>query len=149
MVRAIVGILVLFVIASVGVVGLESALETAGDDVTIVNETWVPDPGSVTTLNDSNIDGAFYDNETTVFNATGEEVDRGSDYEWFVRNGTVKAVVGGALDGESEATITYGYQETTAEQRRLAGLFGRLPQAIGLIAPVFVLVLLLRILRGG
>lgn len=143
MARAVAAIFIIIIIAVAGVAGLEAALESGGDDVTVENETWTPDPGNVTQLDDSNIEGAYYDEDVEVRDENGNLSEEGTDYEWFAGNGTVKALSGGNLDGDAEATITYGYSETTAEQRQLAGMLGLIPQALGILFPVFVVILFL------
>jgi hypothetical protein len=143
MAKIFVGAVMLLIIAASGVVAFQAGLENAGEDITITNETWTPTAGSVTQLDDSGIDGAFYEANVSVYDATTtNELTRGVDYEWFAGNGTVKALVGGALDGDSSALITYSYQRTTATQRQLTGLLAQLPKVIGLAAPLFLLFLL-------
>lgn len=146
--RVIIAALAIAILAIVGSVALEAALENAGEDNTISNETWTPNAGNVTELDDSNRNGAYYSHNVSVYDSTGTEVAPGDDYEWFTGNGTVKAVTGGALDGESSANITYSYQQTTEEHRTLAALLGRMPQLMGMALPVFLIVGLLAILRG-
>jgi len=146
--RSVVAVLALVILATAGVWGLQASLETAGQDQTVVNETWTPTAGSVTTLDESNRDGAYYDHNVTVYDTSGAEVDRGDDYRWYPGNGTVEAVAGGELDGDRSANITYGYQQTTGEQRAIAAALGRIPQFIGLIIPVAAVVLFLAFLRG-
>lgn len=142
----------LLVIALVGVAALQAGLISGGDDITNVNETWTPNAGSVTQLEDSELDNAYYDNTTTVYNTTGStavEMDEGTDYEWIESNGTVKAIAGGGLDGATEATITYSYQLTTDEEERIAGMLAQVPRIAGVALPVFgVLFLLLFLGRG-
>lgn len=143
MARAVAALFVIIIIAVTGVAGLEAALESGGDSITVENETWTPDAGNVTTLDDSNITGAYYDEDVTVRDENGNLSDEGVDYEWNEGNGTVKALQGGNLDGDSSATITYGYQETTNEQRQLAGMLGLIPRALGVLLPVFVFIIFL------
>lgn len=142
MARAVLGIIGIAIIAMVATAGLQAGLENAGEDRVVTNETWTPDAGNVTTLDESNRNGAYYAHNVTVYNSTDVKMDRGSDYEWFVGNGTVKALTGGDLDGEQNATITYSYQQTTAEQRQLAALLGQLPRLMGLALPIGALLLL-------
>lgn len=152
MARAVAAIFALAVLAMLAVGGFQVALENAGEDHTVTNETWTPSPGSVTQLDNSERTGAYYDNETTVYNTTGstaEEMDEGTDYVWFEGNGTVKAVSGGGLDGATEATISYSFQQTTEEQRQWARALSNIPSAIGLAFPVMLFILFLVILRGG
>lgn len=141
--RAVAAVLVLIIFAMVGVSGLEAALASGGDAVTVENETWTPDSGTVTQLDDSNQTGAFYDESVTVRDENGTLSDEGTDYEWFESNGTVKALSGGNLDGDSSATITYEYQQTSDEERALAGLLAWTPRLLGLVIPAFVVVLFL------
>lgn len=139
----------LFVIAIVGVAMLQSGLITGGDDITNVNESWTPNAGSVTQLDDSELDNAYYDNETTVYNSTDVEMAEGSDYEWIESNGTVKALTGGDLAGEPNATITYSYQLTTDEEERIAGMLAQIPRVAGVVLPVLALLFLLLFLGRG
>lgn len=142
----------LLIVAIVGVGMLQAGLISGGDDISNVNETWTPNPGSVTQLDDSELDNAYYDNETTVYNTTGStavEMTEGTDYEWTESNGTVKAISGGGLDGATEATITYSYQLTTDEEERIAGLLAQIPRAAGVFLPLLGILVLIVFLRGG
>lgn len=141
--RAVAAILAVIILAMVGVSGLEAALASGGDPVTVENETWTPDPGNVTQLDDSNQTGAYYDESVTVRDENGNLSEEGTDYEWFTANGTVKALSGGNLDGDTSATITYGYQQTSEEERALAGLLAWTPRLLGLVIPAFVVILFL------
>lgn len=146
--KAVIAVFGLIILAVMGVYVTEAALEDAGEDVVVTNETWTPDAGNVTTLDDSNRDGAFYSHTVTVYDENGTEMENGTDYQWFVDNGTVKALTGGGLDGDSSATITYEYQQTTAEQRQFAAALANLPQALGIIAPLGLAILFLAFLSG-
>lgn len=148
MARIILVFVALAVIATVGVAGLQAGLESAGEDTVISNESWTPDAGNVTTLEESSRAGAYYSHNVTVYDETGAEMDYGTDYIWYSDNGTVKALVGGGLDGDASAKITYGYQQTTAEQRNMAGMLGHIPQFAGLALPLGAVLLLFAIIRG-
>jgi len=146
--RAIVAILALAIVAIGGVYGLEMALADVGTTNSVTNESWTPDAGNVTALNNSNLNGAYYHNDTAVYDENNTLQEEGTDYEWFETNGTVKALTGGGLDGDSDATISYSWEQTTAQQRTLAGLLGNIPAVVGLLFPAFVFVLLLILARG-
>jgi len=146
--RAVVVVLVLIVIALGGVYMYEASLEDAGENVTITGESWTPNAGSVTELEHSNQTGAFYDEEVTVYDSNGNEMEAGTDYRWFVGNGTVKALQGGGLDGETTATIDYGYSQTTEQHRDFANLVAYIPMLIGIMAPAFVAIIAYSFLRG-
>lgn len=148
MTKAVVAILALVILSVGGVYATQAALEDAGEDELVVNETWTPDAGNVTHLENSNRKGAYYSTNVTVYDENGTEMDAGTDYEWFTRNGTVKAVVGGGLDGDTEATITYAYQQTTAEQRALAGALANIPSMLGIILPVGIVVFFFAFITG-
>lgn len=144
--RAIAAIMALAVLASGGVYAMDAALETAGSHETVENESWTVDIGNATELADSNIEGAYYDDTVTVRNNTDDIMTEGVDYEWLRHNGTVKALSGGNLTDGNTANITYGYDETTQEQRRLAGLAGQIPRLLGLMFPLFAVFIFLALL---
>lgn len=116
----VVAVFGLAIVAILAVYGFQAALADAGENNLVVNETFTPSASTVTELDNSGQTGAYYDNETTVYDENSTVMDRGSDYLWYESNGTVEAVSGGGLDGDSEATITYAYQQTTSEQRGIA-----------------------------
>lgn len=148
--RAILAFLAIAIFAMVAIQGFSAGLEDAGEDIAIVNETWTPDAGNVTTLDDSKIADAYYADTVTVRNATsGAELDAGTDYEWFAGNGTVKALKGGELDGKSSALIAYEYQLPTETQQEFAALLGLVPQGVGFILPLFLITIVLIFARGG
>lgn len=147
--RLVFALFAIAILAMMGLAGYQAALENAGEDRTVTNETWTPDAGNITELDDSKINGAYYDDEVDVYNDTGVPVDEGSDYEWFPTNGTVKAVTGGALDGEASATITYSYQETTGEERNVTALLAHQPQFMGYLLFVLLFLVFVGVLRGG
>jgi len=147
--RAIAAMFALLIVAFGGVYATQAALEGAGDNIFVENETWTPSAGSVTVLDDSEQTGAYYDTNVTVRDENDTVVDVGTDYEWFSGNGTVKALSGGELDGDANASITYGYSQTTGEQRAFAGLLGDLSAYVGLVAPAFLGVLIIGLLRRG
>lgn len=147
--RIVIVAFALAVLAIMGLTAVQASLEDAGTDVTVTNETWTPDAGNITTLNDSQINGAYYDDTVTVYDENDTEMTAGTDYEWFPTNGTVKALAGGGLDGDASATITYRYQETTLEQRNIAELLTHVPRTMGMALPVFLVLFFLLALRGG
>lgn len=139
---------VLVIIAVMGIVGIQGALMSAGEIVEIEGEGWEPDPGNVTELEHSNLERAYYDDEVAVFDNNDNEMVRDIDYEWFVANGTVKAIEGGDLDGEPQATIDYSFSLTTQEQDEYATLLAQIPRAVGMSLPLFALFILLVFIRN-
>jgi hypothetical protein len=146
MARVVLVVVVFAILAASSAVIFQVSMEEGADRVEIEGESWSPNAGSVTTLDHSNRDDAFYENETIVRDSNGNEVDRGTDYEWYDINGTVKAVSGGALDGESSATIDYQFANTTAEQRAYNNMLSNVPTLLGLALPFLVLILFGRFL---
>jgi len=132
----------------VAVAGYEASLSEAGEAYLVVNETFAPDAGNVTTLDESNNDQYYYDENVSVY-TDGSLLDAGTDYKWFTDNGTVKTLAGGSLDGKASANITYGYQQTTQTQRDLTALTGQVPRLMGFALPIGVLMFLLFLVRGS
>lgn len=148
MARALVGIFALIIIAGVGVYGIEAALETAGDDRDIENETFTPTSGTVIQLDNSDRENAFYEHQVAVFNQSDVRMVEGTDYTWFSINGTVKPLSGGDLAGDSSANISYGFAVTTEDQRQLTSILAMLPTVVGLAIPALAFVLFVAFVRG-
>lgn len=137
MLRAVVAVFGVVLFAFLGVWMFQGALAVAGDTTTNVNESFNPTVGSFTTLEDSNIDGAYYRNETTVYNSSDFELEENDDYFWSEKNGSVKALSSPHWDG-SNATITYSYDLATEEMQTVAGVLALIPQNIGLVLFAFM-----------
>lgn len=148
MARLVIAIIALAILAVVATSGFQAALETAGEDNTITGETWTPDAGNTTTLDNSNIQGAYYNDTVVVRDENGNLSDAGTDYEWNPGNGTVKALAGGNLDGDTSATIHYAYEATTGEQRRMTGMLAAIPQLLGLVLPIGAVLFLFMVVAG-
>lgn len=148
MVRIILAVIALAILASVAVAGLQAGLEDAGVDHDIANETWTPDAGNVTTLDESHRAGAYYAHNVTVEDENGTKMEYGTDYIWYPGNGTVKALSGGGLDGDASATIDYSFQQTTQEHRGMASLLGQVPRVMGFALPLGVVFLLFMLVRS-
>lgn len=146
MARTVVAILGIVVVAIFVIYGFQAALATAGKDYVVTNETWQPDAGNVTQLENSGLPGGYYGNETAVYDENQTLQDRGTDYVWFQSNGTVKALTGGGLDGDSSATISYTYQQTTEEQRGMAKVLNMVPTFLVVVIPLLGVGLLLSLL---
>lgn len=104
-----------------GVFAVDAAFTESGDDIQITNETFTDTTaGNIVELDDSKQTGAFYENETTVFNDSDAKMEENTDYQWFEVNGTLKVLSGGDLAGDANGTVSYSYDQTTEEQRGLA-----------------------------
>lgn len=146
--RAFIAIISIVFVIGVGIWGLQAAVADAGTDHDIDGESWTPNAGNVTTLDHSNLNHTYYDAAVTVYDSNNNKVNPGEDYVWFDHNGTVKAVSGGALDGETSATIDYSYQTTTSDERSLIRMVGHIPQVLGGLIPLFGVALLFMILKS-
>lgn len=147
--RVVLAFVAIAILSMAGVSAYQAGLADAGEDYVVTNETWTPDAGNVTTLEESNRSGVYYSENVTVYDENGSVMDAGTDYRWFTDNGTVTALAGGGLDGDSTAKISYAYQVTTKSQRDLAGLAGEIPRVAGLALPFGALLFLLFLVRGG
>lgn len=103
-----------------GAAAADAALHSAGEQYDVQKESWTPNAGNVTALNQSNLDGVRYDRHVNVWDENATKMVDGEDYEWFHTNGTVKALTGGRLDGDASAEITYGYVAPTGVQSGIA-----------------------------
>lgn len=148
--RIVLAIVVLAVFGMLGVMGMDAILASNTERTDIDNETWTPDAGNVTELEDSNLEAADYDpvENVSVFDENDTEMTAGTDFEWFEDNGTVKALEGGGLDGDSSANISYGYERPPAEQVTMSSILAQIPAVMGFILPVGALVFLLLLVRG-
>lgn len=140
--------LVIAVFAAAAPAALSNTLDEAGQPNLIGNETWTPNAGSVTQLEYSNLDNAGYDPQVYVADSNGNQVFEPDDYIWFESNGTIKTVVGGKLDGETSAEISYEYDRSTEEQRQWASMLSQIPNVMGLALPIFALLFALMVVRG-
>jgi hypothetical protein len=146
--RLILGLLVIAIFGLVVLSGSQAALTNAAEKNSITNESWTPNAGTVTTLENSELEYADYEPEVEVYDSTGTLMTNGSDYRWFKGNGTVKALVGGDLDGETSATISYNYTQTTKEQRRIVGITSQVPRLMGVLVMLVPVLLLFAFIRG-
>lgn len=146
--RGVIALIVLVIIGGVAVYGTQATLEDAGDDLIVQNETFTPDAGNVTTLEYSSQNGAYYDDDVTVYDENDSVMSNGTDYEWYASNGTIRTLTGGGLANDSTAKITYEYQQTTQQQRNFTGLLSLIPQGIAALVILVPLVFLLTVLSG-
>jgi hypothetical protein len=150
MAQRVLAFIMVAVLLSAGLFAADAAFTEAGEDKSNINETFQnPTAGDVLQLDDSEVTGAFYDNETIVYNDSTVEMSAGTDYEWIQDNGTLRPLAGGELAGDTNGTISYSYDETTAEQRGLADGMQLIFDALPGIFIVGALVFFLLIIRGG
>lgn len=146
--RAILAVVAVAVILSVGIGATDAALSSSGRETAIDDESWTPDAGNVTELDESNIANARYSDTVTVTRNSKEMTD-GVDYEWYADNGTVKALEGGDLDGVSSASIDYAFTLPTDQQQDIASLFGGSFEIGGVLVFVLGVVVILAAVRAA
>jgi hypothetical protein len=121
------GIVVLVAVALLllgGITATSAAFAESGEQTEISGENFTPQAGTVTTLSDSNVPTAIYDDDVKVLDENESRVIAGEDFVWYDSNGTIKTVAGGRLDGDTSASITYGYSEPSDSSRNIAALLG-------------------------
>lgn len=139
MTSRIVAVIALALLVVGGTAAIDAAETQSADQFSVQNESWTPDAGNWTTLDDSNLD-VRYSDRVTVRDENDTRMFRSDDYEWNSTDGRVKAVDGGRLENDSAANISYDYAKPTPFQESLAGLFGSGFDVAGLLV-MFVLVL--------
>jgi len=136
MVRAVIAFVVLAILAVAGTAVFGAALDSGGVSERVANESFTPDAGNVTQLDESGRSDAIYADTVTVRDANDSVVEAGSDYEWIASNGTVRALAGGELANDSTASITYEYNRISQDRRDLTGLLAQTPRIVGLLLPL-------------
>lgn len=148
MAKAIFAALALVILAIAGVQLFQAGLATAGDKQEISDESFTPTAGSLTTLDRSDLDNAYYSDTVNVQDENGSQSFNGTDYIWFQDNGTIKPLTGGNLDGDASATIDYSYRKTTAEQRGFAQMLSTVPQMLSYVVIALFAVAFVGLVRG-
>ena len=121
-----------------------SASAVAGEQQSIINETWVPNTTTATNLVQSHLAGVIYD-PNPVVKTNGTTTPKiltveGIDYTFYNSNGTVQAIAGGQLDGLTDASINYAYvSPSKAAQTQLTMLAGVI-KSLGAILPLILIV---------
>lgn len=106
-----------------GLSAVDAGTQKAGENFDVTNESFTSDPGNWTNLSNSNIDGASYFANETVYDSAGTEMVEGTDYEWNRTDGRVKAIEGGGLDPAQSANISYHYETFSEEQQAFIAAF--------------------------
>lgn len=122
--QRIVALVAVAILLVSGAVATSAAFTESGEQTAVESESFTPDAGNITVLDDSNFPNAIYANDVVVRNSAGARMAPGEDYVWFDENGTVGTVTGGDLDGEQSASITYSYSEPSENSRGIATLLG-------------------------
>lgn len=118
--------IVVLLLAGVGAIN-EAAFSVGEPDA--FNETFTPDAGNVTQLNQSDRSGVEYGESVVVRDENGTLAAENTDYEWNATNGTVTTLSGGILEGDPNATIEYEYRALSDQQQIVDGVFAALVSA--------------------
>lgn len=116
-----------------GAVAVDASLSDAGFETEITAEEFNASAAGTVTLNESNRDGVFYNDEVSVRDDKGREMVAGEDYEWNETNGTINVLSGGDLVGTDPAEIDYGFRVPSDEQSAVADVFASGFEIIGLL----------------
>lgn len=143
------GLIVIALLAVGAVFAFSVTLEASGTDHTVDNESWTPDAGSVTELDNSYRTGAHFSDDVIVRDENGTLASEGEDFSWDSVNGTVTALQGGMLEGDSSATISYAFAQTSQQQRDLAAVLAIVPDVVGALVILVPVLMVLAIIRGG
>jgi len=146
--RLAIGLIAVVLLAAAMPVALSATLDESAEPETVVNETFTPSTGQPVVLDESERDDVLYNRTVAVYNSSDVLITQPNNYTWISSNGTIDIQRNGQLDGEPSANITYGYADATEDQVALQGLFSEIPQTLGLIIPVFIVLLFLRVLVG-
>lgn len=129
-VLAFVAVLILLFAGAAAVDAIHGrTVRATGDGTTITNETWQPNEGNVTILDESNRGDAVYDRNVTVRQG-GTVYAEAGNYSWIVSNGTIRTLNGTQLNTSQSATISYGYHTPTQGQQ-LTERVGAIPIRAG------------------
>lgn len=128
-----------------GAAAVDEAIQSGGTTHSITDETWTPQTGTFVELNESKL-SVRYDRTVVVRDENNTQMLAGDDYEWNQSNGTVKALAGGRLDGDSSASIDYAYVALTDSQEQFASMTG---DGLDAIAPLVIFCLLIGLFVAG
>lgn len=116
--------------------------EAATLNQTFENETFTPSPsGQYLSLSESNNGTVIYDDSVTVYDENDTEMSAPGDYEWRQQNGTILVNATGRLDGDANASITYGYRVGNQQQQAVKQLTQAQSQVLRVLLWVLVLAL--------
>lgn len=141
-------LVVLALVSSIGLVAVDQALTESASEFAVQDEQFAPQSGTYVDVNVS-APGLRYSAESDVVvkNSNGTVVPP-TAYDWNASDGSIYTVPGGALDGESNATITYDVYEPTPVQRNLGESFGSVMGASSVVLFVVVAGLAVRSMRA-
>lgn len=125
--------LVALTIAATLFTPVSDAVTNNSGTVTVQNETVTADTGNYTALDGYDIDSG----SETVYNASGNQMTSGVDYEMGYQNGSIKALSGGDISDGSEIKVSYDYQATDSTTTTVVTLI-----------PLFMALLILGILAA-
>ena len=122
---AIVAVLLVSIFLVGGGAVAQLVYEDTGDHTTVDESVDTGSIGTLVTLNDSNLEGVFYDETVNVTNGSDVQMVPGDDYQWFEQNGTLE-VLSQSLANETGATVQYDYRRPTQTQTAFADRFATL-----------------------
>jgi hypothetical protein len=119
----LIALIAIALLVVVGAQAVDQSVRATNPVTTVENESFVPDGGNVTALDDSELANAQYNSTADVYvndSGTTVAVNSSGNYTWIQDNGTVRTTDQSYLDGFSSANTTYGYVTVSDRQRGLA-----------------------------
>ncbi|MGB9966117.1 hypothetical protein [Halobacterium hubeiense] len=147
--RAIIAFTAIAIVAVAGVSAFQAAQVNAGQDIVVENETFDPATSPIT-VEEADSTGVYLNDpaDETVRNSSDVIMDEGSDYRYHPENGTLVVLSDGRLANDSTGYITYGYQQSSSEQRGLASLLAGQMEVVAGLVFVGIVLLLLATIKG-
>lgn len=126
-------VVIALTIAATLFVPIADTVEGNSGTQTVTNESVTADVGNYTELDGYRID----EDSETVYNASGAEMTRGTDYEMGYENGSIKALSGGSISDGTTIQVSYDYQATDGTTSTILDL-----------VPLFVALLILGVMAA-
>jgi len=145
--RAWFGLVLVAILLVGGIAAYQGALAQSGDDRLVQEESFSsPTAGELITVEKSGDDGVYFGDNVTIYGENSNEMDEGTDYEWY-GNGTFRVLSGGDLAGDASGTITYEYQQVTEEQQEQAQFISTLLGNAGFVVLIGIVIITVAVAR--
>lgn len=106
--------------------------EAARTSVTVDNETLTQQVDQWQRVNESDDEfTAGFNDTVTVWNASGHELERATDFQWNDTDGAIRFENTDSTSDGADANISYTYFENTQPVQDLAGPLGTVTSAVG------------------
>jgi hypothetical protein len=150
-VAAVILLAIIGFVTLAGIGATSSASQQAATPVDVTNESFTaPAEGATYTVANRSDSGLNWSDTVTVYSDGGQLKQAGTDYEWFPGNGTLLVVNGSTLADDSDAQISYHYQNQSATTARAVRYIAtNIDLLTPLVVVVGVLVVVLGVIKMG